>query len=413
MARSGRVSLLRNRTIAALLAAEAISTTGAQMTWVALPWFVLTTTGSPGRMTLVMGAEVIGLAVFSMPSATLLRKIGSRRQMLLCDGARAPLMLAIPVLYWADALSLAVVVALAFVLGAFAAAYFPAQRLIIPDILGDDETLVSRANALVQAATRTTLLLGPPLAGVLIAWVSTPTVLVIDAATYVVSFVLVALFVPDRERTPATEEERGVLAGFRFLRRERLLRVWAVSLTLGDMAWTAFFAAIPVLVVVRFGENAKLVGFLFAAFGLGALVGNAVAYRAVERVQGLRLIGTVSMFQALPLWLLPVEVPAWALFAAICASGVANGLVNPSLHSLVALRIPPALRPKVMAAWGTGWAIAAPLGLLAAGPVLELWGAKPVLAGVAAMQTAMMAALAASSLREHRLAAVAPAPEAA
>jgi MFS family permease len=407
------VSLLRNRTIAAVLAAETISTTGAQMTWVALPWFVLTTTGSPGRMTLVMGAEVLGLALFSMPSATLLRRIGSRRQMLLCDGMRAPLMLAIPGLYWADMLSLGTIVALAFVLGAFAAAYFPAQRLIIPDILGDDETLVSRANALVQAATRTTLLAGPPLAGVLIAWLDAPTVLVIDAATYVGSFVLVALFVPDRERAAEIDEERGVLAGFRFLRRERLLRVWAVSLTLGDMAWTAFFASIPVLVLARFGENAKLVGFRFAAFGLGALLGNAVAYRAVERVQGLRLIGTVAMFQALPLWLLPVEVPAWALFTAIAASGVANGLVNPSLHSLIALRIPPALRPKVMAAWGTGWAVAAPIGLLAAGPVLELWGATPVLTGVAVIQTLMMAALAASSLREHRVAAIAPEPGAA
>ena len=83
------MNLLRNKTIAALLAAETISTTGAQMTWVALPWFVLTTTGSPGRMTIVMGAEVLGLALFSMPSATLLRRIGSRRQMLVPSTRRS------------------------------------------------------------------------------------------------------------------------------------------------------------------------------------------------------------------------------------------------------------------------------------------------------------------------------------
>ena len=406
------MSLLRNKTIAALLGAEAISTTGAQMTWIALPWFVLTTTGSPGRMTVVMLAEVLGLALFLMPSASLLRRIGSRRQMLLCDGARAPLMLAIPILHWADALSLAAIVVLAFLLGAFAAAYFPAQRLIIPEILGDDETLVSRATALTQAATRTTLVAGPPVGGVLIAWLDAPTVLVVDAATYVISFVLVALFVPDGERAPATEEERGLLAGFRFLARERLLRVWAISLILGDMAWTAFFAAIPVLVLARFGDNPEIAGILFAAFGVGALAGNAVAYRAVERVEGLSLIGAAAIFQALPLWLVPLDVPVWALFAAIAASGVANGLVNPSLHSLITLRVPAALRPKVMAAWGTGWAVAAPLGLIAAGPVLELSGAKPVLVGVAAIQTLMMATLALSSLREHRLAAPTPASRA-
>ena len=405
------MKLLRNKTIAALLAAETISTTGAQMTWVALPWFVLTTTGSPGQMTLVIGAEIVGVALFGMPSAPFLRRLGSRRAMLFCDGARAPLMLAIPLLYWLDALHLPAIIVLAFVLGALGALYMPAQRLIIPELLEDDEKLVSQANALVQAAMRTTLLAGPPLAGLLITVFDAATVLVIDAATYVVSFALVALFVPERERAPATEEERGVWAGFRFLARERLLRVWATTLIIGDMAFTAFFVAIPVLVLARFGENAQIVGFLFAAMGLGSVIGNAVAYRAVDKVDGYRLIGLIAIGQAIPLWLLPLEVPAWGLFIAIAFSGLANGLVNPSLHSLITLRIPPGLRPKVMGAWGTGWAIAAPVGLLVAGPVLELWGARPVFVGIAAIQTVAMIALAGSSLREYRRRSLAPAAE--
>lgn len=406
------MKLLRNRTISALLLAETISTTGAQMTWVALPWFVLTTTGSPGKMTVVLIAEVLGLALCAMPGATFLRRLGSRRVMLLCDAARAPLMLAIPLLHWADALHFGAIVVLAFLLGGLAAIYMPAQRLIIPDLLGDDEKLVSQANALVQASIRTTLLAGPPLAGVLISVLSAPTVLVIDAATYLVAFALVALFVPDRERAPATEEERGVWAGFRFLRRERLLRTWASALVVGDMAFTAFFAAIPVLVVARFGERPQIVGILFAAMGLGSLIGNAIAYRAVSTVDGYRLVGMIAIGQALPLWLLPLEVPVWTLFGAIAASGLANGLVNPSLHSLTALRIPTALRPKVMAAWGTAWGVAAPIGLLVAAPVLELWGARPVLAGVAAIQTIAMLALGSSALREYRSrAAAAASPE--
>ena len=49
-----RAEILRNGPLRALLAAEVISTTGAQMTWLALPWFVLVTTDSPAQMTLVM-----------------------------------------------------------------------------------------------------------------------------------------------------------------------------------------------------------------------------------------------------------------------------------------------------------------------------------------------------------------------
>jgi hypothetical protein len=58
------------RSLRALLAAEVISTTGSQMTWLALPWFVLVTTGSAKQMSFVIGAEAAGYAIFGIPSGT-------------------------------------------------------------------------------------------------------------------------------------------------------------------------------------------------------------------------------------------------------------------------------------------------------------------------------------------------------
>jgi MFS family permease len=72
-------SVLRLRPIRALLAAEVISTSGAQMTWIALPWFVLTTSGSATRMSAVITAEAIGLALTSLLGARLLHRVGARR----------------------------------------------------------------------------------------------------------------------------------------------------------------------------------------------------------------------------------------------------------------------------------------------------------------------------------------------
>ena len=74
-----RAEILRNGPLRALLVAEVVSTSGGLMTWLALPWFVLTTTGSPSQMTLVMAAELIGLAVTGLPSGTLLQRLGARR----------------------------------------------------------------------------------------------------------------------------------------------------------------------------------------------------------------------------------------------------------------------------------------------------------------------------------------------
>jgi MFS family permease len=394
-----RTELLRNAPLRALLAAETISITGSQMTWLALPWFVLTTTGSATRMSVVIAAEIAAVGLLGLPGGKLLGRLGTRRTMLLCDGARAPLVALVPVLHWTGLLSFGALLAITFALGALSAPYFAAGRVIVPELIGEDERLVGQAAALFQVANRLTFLVGPVLGGILIGSITAPGVLLIDAVSYVAAFVLVAAFVP--RRTGATAEEPGgIRDGLRFLVREPLLRAWTVALAIGDAAWLAFFISVPVLVVARFGSDASIAGWLIASFGIGAILGNAVAYRfLLERVEGLTLIATCIMGQALPLWLLAFELPAWGYSAALIASGVANGLVNPSLHSLMTLRIPPALRPSAMAAMMIVAALVQPLGLFAAGPVLDALGARPVLIAFAAVQTVMMAVVAYVSLR--------------
>jgi MFS family permease len=397
-----RSEILRNRPLRALLVAEVISTTGAQMTWLALPWFVLTTTGSPSQMTLVIMAELLGLAAAGLPAGPFVQRLGARRSMLITDLARAPLMLLVPVLHWTGHLTLGGLIVLAALLGALAAPYFTAQKVIVPELLGEDERVISQANALFQGAIRATLLLGPPVGGVLIGVIGAANVLVVDGFTYLVSFALVALFVPKRE--PVAQEEtddtRGILVGLRFLVREPLLRVWCPLFVAGDAAWQAFFAAVPVLTIERFGADAKVAGALFAGFGAGALIGNIISFRFLaQRLEGLRLVAFTAPLQAAPLWVLTLDVGAWAMFAAVLASGLGNGLCNPTIHSIFTLRIPIAIRAKAMAAAGTIWGLGTPVGLVFAGPILSAFGPEPVLIGFAAVQTVCMLGVAAVSLR--------------
>jgi MFS family permease len=397
-----RRDLFRSRSVVSLLAAEVISTTGAQMTWLALPWFVLVTTGSATKMSFVVAAELIGVAALGWPGGRLLGKLGARRTMLICDGARAPLMLVIPVLHWTTGLSFAVLLVVAFALGALAAPYFAAQKVIVPELLGEDEKRVSEANALFQAATRTTMLLGPALGGVLIGVMGATSVLIVDASTYLVSFALVALFVPQRPPVEQEEEDRSIRKGIKFILRDPLLRVWWPSFALGDAAWNAFFVTVPVLVLSRFGHEPQIAGWLFAAFGIGAVVGNVVFFRFLaDRVDGLGLIAACVMGQALPLWLLWLPVPAAALAAALMVSGIANGLVNPSLHTISTLRIPAAMRPNVMTTMMVFWALVNPLGVFLAGPILDAFGTTPVLIGFAIVQTVTMAVSGLAAARER------------
>jgi len=192
--------VLRNRALVALLTAETVSMTGSMMTWLALPWFVLATTGSAGRMGLVLAVEALGVAVCGIPGGGVSARLGARRTMLVVNAVAGPLILSVPVLHWAGALSFGVLLAMVFVLGALFGPYFAAQRVALSDLLGEDEALVSDANAFLQAAQRVTMLLGPVLAGILITAIGAPSVLLVDAATFVFALFAIALFVPAAAR---------------------------------------------------------------------------------------------------------------------------------------------------------------------------------------------------------------------
>jgi len=397
-----QMKVLNTRPIRALLAAQVVSITGAQMTWLALPWFVLTTTGSATRTSVVMGAEAVGLAAFGIQSGNLVNRLGARRTMLLCDTLRAPTIAVVPILHWTGALSFPVLIAAAAGIGVFSAPYFAAQKVIVPEILGEDERVVTKMQTLSQSASRVTMLLGPVTAGVLIGLVGAPSVLMVDAVTYLVAVGLVVGFVPTGRRAAFPGEEQGSRAGIRFVLRDPLLRWWMPVFTIGDAAWMAIFLAVPVLTVQRYDSDPRIAGWLFASFGLGAIVGNIAAFRMLDRTDGLRLVGLGILGQALPLWLLVLELP-WSLVSAtLMLSGLANGLVNPSIHAILTLRAPPALRANVMAVVMTLFALVTPIGFLGAGPLLDAFGLDIVFGLCAAIQTVTMTGAAIAAFRARR-----------
>jgi MFS family permease len=381
------VKLVRQRPLAALLVAEVVSHTGAQMTWLALPWFVLTTTGSPARMAIVMAVELSPLALFGIVSGSVVERIGARRAMLVCDLARAPIMGLIPLLHWLGALSFPLLLVLVFLLGFFWAPYFSSQRIILPELVGEDESVLAQANALFQGATRLTLVLGPAVAGVLLSAIGPLAVLVLDAATYLVAFVLVAVFVPDGRRATERGDARGVLAGVRFLLHDRLLGPLTVTNAAIEMVFQALIAAVPVVVFVRYGADARIAGWLFASWGAGSLLGNLAVYRIVEHVPLLPLACVGVVLQALAVWPLVAETPAAVVGVALLFLGLCNGLTVAPLFGILTARTPPQLRAKVITASLTLGMLAGPLGLVVAGLALEELGTQPVLTAVAAVWT--------------------------
>jgi len=390
---------MRKTPIVALVAAEVVSILGSRMTYLALPWFVLVTTGSPSKMALVLAAEIAPSAILGIPSGIAVERLGARTTMLTCDAARLPLLASLPILHSAGMLSFPLLLVLVFVLGCFMAPYFAAQRVILPELVGEDETTIAQANSAIEGGSAFAVLAGPALAGILIPILGAPNVLYVDAATFLVSFLLVLTLVPKRKplRAPA---QRGLLAGLRFVARDGLIGPLTATVAGFGFVVTALSASLAFFAYDHF-ESSRIAGLFFAALGAGTLVGTVCAVFIVRRVAPLKLAAFGILAFAVPLWVLPLTSRAWLVMAALFTATLFTPLVNGPIMGVLTARTPEALRPKVMTAIISLHTVAAPLGFIAAGQILERWGVDPVFFGVAAGVTLLSLAFATIALR-HR-----------
>jgi len=119
----------RSRSLTGLIGAELVSLTGSAMTFIALPWFVLATTGSTAKMSWVLAAEMLPVAIVGIPAGSVIAWLGAKRTMLLCDGARGPLLLVIPILHGTGNLSFPALLGVTFAIGIFTAPYIASARV--------------------------------------------------------------------------------------------------------------------------------------------------------------------------------------------------------------------------------------------------------------------------------------------
>ena len=397
--------MLRKRPLLALIAAESVSSLGSLMTVVALPWFVLTTTGSAGRMGLVLAAEAAPLALLGIASGRLAGRLGARNTLLVCDAVWAPVIAAIPALHYAGALSLPVLLVLAFLSGLPWPARYGSQAALLPELLGEDAARLAQANAIFQTLSRLAYFLGPALGGLLLSAFGAPTVLLIDAASFAVSFGIVAALVPPAAGEVRRDAPPAGGGGIRFIRGDALLRPLTVAQVLSQAAFMGMTAAIPVLAFAAYDRDPELAGVLLAAWGAGAAVGGIAAFPLVESRPPLALGAAAWCLQAAPLWVMAATPRPAIAVGALAASGLGNGLRVPPVVGVTTARVPRALRAETLTVSSALVLTGGFVALIGAGPALEHLGHAAVFGIVAGAQTlaaALMVRLAITMPRSPR-----------
>jgi MFS family permease len=383
----------------ALLFANAVSTTGNALTFVAIPWFVLETTGSAARTGLAGGVAFLAAVLAGLFGGPIVDRLGFGRTSVLADLASCASVAAIPLIHNTVGLAFWQLLALVFLGGVLDAPGTAARQSLIPQLSRRAGVGMERANSAFQGAVRLSTLVGPPIGGLLIAALGASNVLLVDAATFAVSAALVALLVPPAATSPAEKagdrEGGGYLAelaeGLRFVRRTRVVfAVVAGGVALNFFAEPVYVVILPVYAEEIFG-SAPAFGFLLGGFGGGALAGTVLFGALGRRLPRQATLVVAVALSAVPFLALAASPPLPVGVALMFVQGLGVGAINPLVFTVVQERAPERLLGRVFGALFALAEGAAPLGIVLAGYALEGLGLRPVLLAVAAGLSAVAA----------------------
>jgi MFS family permease len=195
----------------AFLVANVVSICGTRVSAIAIPWFVLISTGSPTKTGLVSLAEMLPLVLSKAFGGPLIDRVGPRRISIVADAGSTLVVAMIPLLHSLHALSFPALLVLVGIAGALRGPGDAAKGTLVPDIAEAARVPLERVTGLESTTERLAGFLAFGLAGGLIALLGEVSALWIDAASFGFCAVLFVIWAPRRTKrgTKATDQKEG------------------------------------------------------------------------------------------------------------------------------------------------------------------------------------------------------------
>ncbi|MGH2921924.1 MAG: MFS transporter [Gaiellaceae bacterium] len=388
--------VLREPRFRLLWVGQATSTLGDGLLPVALAFAVLDGLDrSATALGVVFAAHTLPLAVFVLAGGVWADRLPRQLVMLASDLVRCAVQATLAVLFLSGAAELWHLVTLIAVYGTAEAFFQPAATGLVPETVSSSR--LQQANAMLGLTRSGAFVIGPAVAGALLAVANPGFVFAVDAATFAVSAVSLALLrVPRRVRDRARESFLAELAaGWRELVSRTWLWViilWATTIL---FAVVAPFQTLGPLVAKQSLGGAAAWGMIAAAFGLGMVVGGLTALRF--KPSRPMLACSLAFFLAVPgPALLAMRAPAIAIAGAQVLAGVAIGFFIAVWQTTMQQHVPEESLSRVSAWDWLGSFALVPLGFVLAGPVSDQIGVSTTLwisAGWCALSTALVLAV--------------------
>lgn len=384
--RFGLLRPLQRRDFRLLWAGQGVSLLGDQFQAVALAWLVLTLTGSGLALGLVFVASAIPRAVFILVGGALADRFEPRRLLLFSDVVRGLTVGVLTVLVVSHQIEIWHLIVMGALFGSVDALFFPALNTIVPSLVETDR--LEAANAIVQGTSQLTGLIGPALAGVLVAVVGTGAAFAIDTASFAVAAVCLTAIrprprlvganasapagpSPDAAVKPSLWGE--IRAGIRYAMSDPAIATLLILSAALNLAFSGPIAiGLPWLASQRFGGDAALFGLMIAGFGAGALVG-AIAAGSLPRPRHTgRLLMVVGFGLGLGLGSIGLAPNALGVVALLAMMGLGIGYTNVIVVAWLQARIDPEMRGRVMGLVMLASFGLAPISLAVAGLLVDI-----------------------------------------
>ncbi len=365
------------------LTGSAISYVGDMLTLLAIPWFVLQTTGSVAQTGITAFFSTLPAALSAFFGPTIIDRLGYKRTSVIGDIASGITVMLVPLLYSTGGLAFWQLLALVFIGGLLKSPGVTARSSLVPDLATLASLRLERANALWDGVNRLAGLLGAPIAGFLIAIIGTSNLLWLDAGSFAISALLIGLAVPPTPPLLARKTEERyldrLLSGTRYILHEPLVLSIVVTALITNLLDGAFFSVIEPAYIKQAYHSAVPLGLIVAAMGgaafVGTLIFGAIGHRLPRRWTfsiGYTLGGSFRFWILLLPWL-PLII-AWNILAGLCIAPI-----NPLIDTVLQERLPTEMRARVFGSISAGVLIGIPLGTFASGYVATWLGLKATL----------------------------------
>ncbi|MFL6136285.1 MAG: MFS transporter [Frankiaceae bacterium] len=389
---------------------QVVSQLGTSFTTFALPLLVFKLTHSATNLALTMAAEFVPYLLFGLILGAVVDRVDRKRMMISVDLLRGLVIAVLPVLFLLGELRVEHIYAVGFVQSTLGILFDAGEFAAIPSLVRTDDLVA--ANGRIMSCNQAGQVLGPVLAGALVALMATADLLFIDAATFVLSALTLCAVrgsfnavEPDRPIEPAGGSVlrgllRDVREGLRYVWRNPVLRTISIMMALINFVGSSAYTQLVLFAKQVYGASDQQVALLFAAGSAGVVVVGLSASRLRRRmsfpvvalgaliVSGLALAG---MAYSPWFWL---AVPLWA------ANNGFGLLLNINTGALRQAIVPNHMLGRIMSIAGVlAWS-AIPLGALAGAAVINATGdVQLVYAGMGLLTAAIAAAFAASPIR--------------